>query len=52
MSVPVPLREDFVARIRVCSNVVLTALSPALRNRFIPPRPDLMMGLHTRAQGH
>jgi hypothetical protein len=28
-------------RIRVCSTVVLTALSPALRNRFIPPCPYL-----------
>ena len=28
-------------RIRVCSTVVLTALSPALRNGFIPPCPVL-----------
>ena len=31
-------------------NSLLTALSPALRNCFIPLRPDLMRVLHTRAQ--
>ena len=37
-------------RIRVCSTVVLTALSPALRNRFIRLRPDLMIGTaHARS---
>ena len=36
-------------RIRVCSTVVLTALSPALRNRFIPRRPDLLSRDATRA---
>ena len=31
-------------RIRVCSTVVLTVPSPALRNSFIPPRPDFCDG--------
>jgi hypothetical protein len=31
-------------RIRVCSTVVLTVLPPALRNRFIPSCPDLVIG--------
>jgi hypothetical protein len=39
-------------RIRVCSTVVLTALSPALRNRFIRPGPVPASGLHTHVKAH
>src|ERR1700674_4684252 len=37
-------------RIRVCSTVVLTVPSPALRNSFIPPRPVFCDGTaHARS---